>query len=234
MNVLIVVTGAASAAFAPYWANWLKMARPDVSPRYLMSKSAEKFVTATSLRLVSGAPVELDSFEFMVEPTHVRLADWMDALLVHPCSLSYLGRLAQGSVDVPSLMASACTEGPVVIAPALPPGANLNEPYRSHRLTLDARPDVHVIEPTPVRSAGSSRPAMGAAAMNECFGVLDEHVRRSPRGRPSLITPPTTPGAADDRPDQADRPDHRNDLRTHSSASNDHMGIHRPSERDSA
>lgn len=185
MNVLIVVTGAISASFTPYWANWIKMARPDVSTHYLMSRSAEKFVTSTSLRLISGGPVEPDSFEHLVDPAHVTLADWMDAMIVHPCSLSYLTRLAQGNVDVPSLMAHACNDGVAVVAPALPPGADQNEPYLTHRSTLAHREDVVVVEPTPVRSAASHRPAMGAAPMIECFQALDEWRAENVRAFPN-------------------------------------------------
>ena len=174
MRVVVVITGAAGAAFAPYWANWLKLARPDVTPHYLVSHSATKFVTPLSLQLVSDAPVTLDTFEGLEDPLHVRLADWMDAMVVYPCSLSYLTRLAQGNVDVPSLLAGACSSAPVVVAPALPPGAHENEPYLSHVRALSERPEITIAPPIPVRSSASSREGRGAAPLSDCFELLGQ------------------------------------------------------------
>lgn len=172
MNLTVVVTGAVSAAFTPYWANWLRLQHPDVKTRYLVSESAAKFVSLDSLRTVSGGSVHADSWTAVTDPLHVQLGDWMDAMIAHPCSFHYLARVAAGSVETPSLLAHACADVPLVLAPSLPPGAYEGRLYRRHAAALRAREDVHVVEPHPVRSAVSSREAYGAAPMTECLAHL--------------------------------------------------------------
>ncbi|GGF97906.1 phosphopantothenoylcysteine synthetase [Rhodococcoides trifolii] len=173
MNLTIVVTGAVSSAFMPYWANWIRMQRPDIATHYLLTPSAEKFVSADAIRTVSGGDVDTDSWQGLTDPLHVTLGDWMDAMVVYPCTLNYFSRLALGVVDSPSLLAHACTDIPVVVAPSLPPGAYENEPYRMHRAALEDRDDVLIVEPTPTRSASSPRPAYGAAPMPDCIQRID-------------------------------------------------------------
>jgi phosphopantothenoylcysteine synthetase/decarboxylase len=173
MKLAIVVTGSISAAFMPYWANWLRVQRPDIDTHYLLTPSAQKFVAADALRIVSGGPVDTDSWEGLTEPLHVHLSDWMDAMVVYPCTLHYLSRLAVGSADSPSLLAHACTDVPLVVAPSLPPGAHDNEPYLGHRAALERRDDILVVEPAPTRSAGSPRPAYGAAPLPDAIGRIE-------------------------------------------------------------
>jgi hypothetical protein len=173
MNLSIVVTGALSSAFMPYWANWIRLQRRDITPLYLLTPSARKFVSADSLRAVSGGEVYVDSWEGRTDPLHVELGDWMDAMVVYPCTLDYFARLAVGSVNSPSLLAHACTNVPLVVAPSLPPGAFENQPYIGHRAALDRRPDIVVIDPHPVPSAASPRMAYGAAPMPDCIDRIE-------------------------------------------------------------
>ncbi|MGB3770799.1 MAG: flavoprotein [Rhodococcus sp. (in: high G+C Gram-positive bacteria)] len=173
MNLTVVVTGAVSSAFMPYWANWIHVQRPDIATRYLVTPSAEKFVSGDAIRAVSGGDVDIDSWTGVTEALHVHLGDWMDAMVVYPCTLSYFARLAVGAVDSPSLLAHACTDIPLVVAPSLPPGAYENEPYLMHREALAKRDDVVIVEPSPVRSASSPRTAYGAAPMTECIDRID-------------------------------------------------------------
>lgn len=173
MNLSIVVTGALNSAFMPYWANWIRLQRSDIDTHYLVTPSALKFVSADSLRTVSGGKVDVDTWEGRTDPLHVELGDWMDAMVVYPCTLDYFARLAIGSVDSPSLLAHACTDVPLVVAPSLPPGAFENEPYLGHRAALDRREDIVVIDPKPVPSAASRRLAYGAAPMPDCIDRIE-------------------------------------------------------------
>ncbi len=173
MNLVLVVTGAVSSAFMPYWANWLRMQRPDIDTHYLITPSAAKFVSADSIRTVSGGAVDVDAWTGTADPLHVRLGDWMDGMIVYPCTLHYFSRLALGVVDSPSLLAHACTDVPLVVAPSLPPGAYENQPYLTHRETLRRRSDIVVVEPTPARSAASTRSAYGAAPLTDAIERLD-------------------------------------------------------------
>lgn len=175
MNLTVVVTGAVSASFLPYWANWLHMFRPDVSAHYLVTPSAQKFVSPDSIRAVSGGPVDSDSWDGLTDPLHVRLVDWSDGMLAYPATLHYVAQVALGTVNAPSLLAHACSDAPLVLAPALPPGAIDQEIYRVHRQTLSNRSNVTVVDPHPTRSsAATATPAYGAAPMNECLVHFDD------------------------------------------------------------
>lgn len=173
MKLSIVVTGSVSSAFMPYWANWIRLQRNDIETHYLLTPSAQKFVSADSLRTVSGGPVDIDTWEGRTDPLHVTLVDWMDAMVVYPCTLDYFARLATGSVGSPSLLAHACTDSPLVVAPSLPPGAYENEPYLTHRAALAQRSDILVVDPKPAPSAASHRLAYGAAPMPDCIDRIE-------------------------------------------------------------
>lgn len=173
MKLLHVVTGALSASFAPYWANWVRQQRSDLEVRYLLTPSAERFVTRAALAAVSGAEVGPDTWDD--DPSHalhVELADWADAITVYPASLSYLARVAAGMVDSPSLLTIACTDVPVVLAPALPPGAARGEVYAHHLAAIDRRANVHLVAPHPVTSAaGGDHPAMSPPPFTVALAV---------------------------------------------------------------
>ncbi len=187
MKLLHVVTGALSASFAPYWANWVRQQRPDLEVRYLLTPSAERFVTRTALAAVSGADVGPDTWDR--DPSHalhVELADWADAVTVYPASLSYLARVAMGMADSPSLLTIACADVPVVLAPALPPGAARGEVYADHLAAIDRRSNVHVVAPHPVISAtGGDHAAMSPPPFTVALAAATTALDHAGTTRPS-------------------------------------------------
>jgi phosphopantothenoylcysteine decarboxylase/phosphopantothenate--cysteine ligase len=93
--------------------------------RVAVTRNAERFVTRGALGPMSGGNALLDAWPDgpVDRALHVELAEWADTVIVHPASLHFLARLAQGLADTPVLLALQCTTAPVVLAPALPPGA---------------------------------------------------------------------------------------------------------------
>ena len=174
MRLAIVVTGALSSSFIPYWANWLSLTRSDVIPHYLISSAAEKFVSARAVRAISNARVDIDDWNVHDDALHVELGDWMDAMLAYPCSFDYFAKTATGIVDRPSLLAKACSNVPLVLAPGLPPGAVEGPVYRRHLEALRKRDDITVVPPTPARSTSSRRSAYSAAPLGDCLVALNE------------------------------------------------------------
>lgn len=154
-HLLVVATGSISVAFLPYWVNWLRVVVPGVQTRIVLTPTAARFVSREALGALLGAPVELDEWD--EDPTggrpaaHVDLARWADAVLVHPCTFSYLARLATGLGDSPSLLALQSTAAPVVLCPALPPGTAEGWAYGRHLAALEER-GVLVLPPVPARS----------------------------------------------------------------------------------
>ncbi|MFF6998235.1 flavoprotein [Streptomyces sp. NPDC008313] len=168
-RLLLFGTGALSVAFLPFWLNWLRVTRPATEVRLAVTRSAERFVSRAALGAILGSEVLLDVWPGTADPSvppvdHVELAQWPDAVAVHPAGLHFIGRFAQGLADTPVLMALQCTRAVIGIAPALPPGAEAGPAYRGHLRTLEGYDNVTVAPPHPGRSASTGRDDASAAA----------------------------------------------------------------------
>lgn len=157
-RLLLVVTGALSASFTPYWVNWLHSLDLGITLRIVMTRSAERFVSPVVLSALVGRPVEPDTWHEKSEGIlHVDLADWADAIIVHPCTFDYMSRIATGRGDSPSALALQSTGAPTVLCPALPPGTVRGEAYESHRRSIESRRAMIVATPTVGISASTGR-----------------------------------------------------------------------------
>lgn len=159
-RLALVVTGSLSAAYLPYWLNYTSGLAHPPRLRVLLTRSAAGMVSPTAVRALTAGEVDLDTWDDAAEghAPHVELAEWAEAFLVHPCTFSYLGRLAQGLADTPGQLAMQCSPAPKVLCPALPPGTLGSPAYQAHLRTLaDQRPDVTVLEPTEGVSATTGR-----------------------------------------------------------------------------
>lgn len=176
-RLLLVGTGAIGAAFLPFWLNWCRQAVPHVSVRVLLTYSAERFVTRQALAAIGNEPVIQDRWpdEPQSSALHVELAEWAEAIAVHPATMHFLGRFAAGLADTPALLAAQCTTAPVGLAPSLPPGGADSPAYREAIETLGRRGNVVIADPKPGRSATTGREdAMVAAPLP----LLLSHIER--------------------------------------------------------
>jgi len=148
-RLLLVGTGSVSVSELPFWLGWLNVSYPELDVRVAITRSAERFVTRSSLAARSNNDVFLDAWadEGVAEASHVELADWAEAVVVYPATLSFVSRLALGAADSPVLLACQCTQAPVVLAPALPPGGVDSAAYKKHRAELEARPNTAIVSP---------------------------------------------------------------------------------------
>lgn len=179
-RLLLVATGSVAAADLPFWSTWLRTEYPDLEVKVALTPSATRFVTPTALAGRLRGEVLLDEWpQDTTEATHVELWQWAEGVLVHPCTLDYLGRLAQGLAGTPSLLALQCTSVPVVLAPGLPPGGAESRAYQEHVERLGARPNVRVIPPQPGHSSSTGRMNGWAPQLfPECLAAL-EGLRRA-------------------------------------------------------
>lgn len=177
-RLLLVVSGSISASDLPFWGTWLRRYASDLEIRVLVSPAALQFVTLPSLRARLTPETTVDSWEAHDHAAiHTTLADWADAVLVHPCSLNYLGLVAGGLSDRPSLLALHCAEVPTVLAPALPPGGAESAVFRRHMANLTDQPHIRVAQP--IAGASTSLPgrtAWAPALLPECVKTLDDLV----------------------------------------------------------
>ncbi|WP_327190781.1 flavoprotein [Streptomyces xinghaiensis] len=198
-RLLVVGTGSVAAAHLPFWAGWLRGAHPHLATRFVLTRSAERFVTREALTAIGGAPVLRDRWpdEPQESAPHVDLAQWPQAVVVHPATFHCVARLALGLADTPVLLALQCTSAPVVVAPALPPGGAESPAYAEHLRRLAGRPGVTVVPPHPGRSTTSGRrEAWAPAAFPE---VVARAAREAARSR-AAADGPRRPPAADGRP----------------------------------
>jgi len=139
MNLLLGITGGIAAYKAPELVRRLRDRGIDV--RVVMTRSAHEFVTATSLRAVSGQPVRDNLWDEEAEAAmgHIELARWADRVLIAPATAEFLSRLAQGSAG--DLLTTLClaTEAPVAIAPAMNRVMWSNPAVQANVSTVSAR-----------------------------------------------------------------------------------------------
>jgi phosphopantothenoylcysteine decarboxylase/phosphopantothenate--cysteine ligase len=153
-RLLVVGSGSVAAMFLPFWLNWMRYSYPRIQCQVVLTRSAQRFVTAEAVGMLTGRAAIADVWEAGTRPrsVHVELQRWAEAVVVYPATFHYLSRLALGLTDTPSLLALQCTDVPVGVAAAVPPGGWSGPVMRRHREALAARDNVVVVPPVPGRS----------------------------------------------------------------------------------
>ncbi len=98
-NVVLGVTGSIAAYKAADLCSQLVKAGCDV--RVVMTADAQKFITPLPFKTLSRHAVVTDLYdeEEGWQPTHIRLADEADLLLIAPATANCLAKLAHGNAD---------------------------------------------------------------------------------------------------------------------------------------
>lgn len=120
-NVVLGVTGSIAAYKAAELASQLVKANCEV--RVVMTADAQRFITPLVFKSLSRHPVVTDLYdeEEGWKPTHIRLADEADMLLVAPATANILAKMALGIAD-DALACVALALNPrakVLLAPAM-------------------------------------------------------------------------------------------------------------------
>ena len=89
-----------------------------------MTEAATRFVTPLTFQALSGRPVYSDQWQHIEsnDPQHISLARSADLMLIAPCSMDMLARIAHGHTsDVVSLIVAAIDNKrqPVLLAPSM-------------------------------------------------------------------------------------------------------------------
>lgn len=138
-KILLGVAGGIAAYKTPELVRRLKDRGADV--QVVMTRSANEFVTATTLQAVSGRPVRDNLWDPEAEAAmgHIELARWADVVLIAPATAEIMSRLASGSA--PDLLTTLClaTEAPLVLAPAMNRIMWANPAVQENRQKLEAR-----------------------------------------------------------------------------------------------
>ncbi len=88
----------------------------------VMTKSAEHFITPTTLSVLAGERVYREMFEDnddSWQTLHIRLAEEADIVLVAPATAAMIGKLAHGIADNLLVCIALATKAKLLIAPAM-------------------------------------------------------------------------------------------------------------------
>ncbi|MHC5067222.1 MAG: flavoprotein [Planctomycetota bacterium] len=146
MNILLAVSGGIAAYKAPELVRRLRESGHQV--RCMLTNSATRFVTTTSLGAVSGAAVHTSMWTDDGTMPHIDLARWADALLIAPATANVLARISLGLADdlVTTMTLALDDDKPLVIAPAMNSVMWGKPIVQQHITALRAR-DARIIDP---------------------------------------------------------------------------------------
>jgi phosphopantothenoylcysteine decarboxylase len=120
-KIILGVTGSIAAHKAADLASLLTKAKHDV--RVVMTADAQHFITPLPFKTLTRNPVVTNLYEEEAgwQPTHIRLADEADLLLIAPATANVVAKLANGFAD-DALTCIALALNPkakILIAPAM-------------------------------------------------------------------------------------------------------------------
>jgi phosphopantothenoylcysteine decarboxylase/phosphopantothenate--cysteine ligase len=118
-RVLLGVSGGIAAYKSADLVRRLRDAGAEV--RVVMTRSARRFVGATTFQALSGHPVRDTLWDPAAEAAmgHIELARWATRILIAPASADLISRLAAGAAD--DLLSTLClaSAAPLALAPAM-------------------------------------------------------------------------------------------------------------------
>src|SRR5882724_8736483 len=120
-NIVLGVTGSIAAYKAAELTS--QLSKQGYSVRVVMTADALRFITPLAFKTLSRSPVVTDLYdeEEGWKPTHIKLADEADLLLIAPATANVLAKLAHGLAD-DALSCIALALNPkakILLAPAM-------------------------------------------------------------------------------------------------------------------
>ncbi len=172
-KIAVALTGGIACYKAATLVSRLVQRGADV--RVLMTRAATEFITPLTFQSLSGRPVLTSMWDHSDNPEsqHVGTARWCDLLVIAPCSMDMIGKIAAGlTPDVVSLTVSALpAKTPLLIAPAM--NADMwASPILQRNLALlrELLPNLSEVGPADGWQACRTR---GAGRMSEPEAILD-------------------------------------------------------------
>src|ERR1044071_3003067 len=98
-NIVLGVTGSIAAYKAADLTS--RLVKEGASVHVVMTRDAQKFITPLAFKTLSRNPVVTDLYdeEEGWKPTHIKLADEADLLLIAPATANVIAKLAHGLAD---------------------------------------------------------------------------------------------------------------------------------------
>lgn len=162
--------------------------------RCVLTRAAERFVTALSASALAGSPCHTDLFDPASEfdAGHIRLARHCDLVVVAPATADLMAKMAQGLADDLASAILLATDKPVLLAPAMNPAMWNNAATKRNvaQLARDGRTFVgpNRGEMAEANEAGVGRMAEPLEIAAGALTLLAPAQTRILRGRRVLIT----------------------------------------------
>ncbi len=140
-NIVLGVTGSIAAYKAAELAS--QLTRQGCEVHVVMTADALRFITAVPFKTLSRHPVVTDLYDEVAgwQPTHIKLADEADLLLIAPATAQTIAKLALGLAnDALSCVALALNgQAKVLVAPAMNGKMWLHPATQQNVATLKSR-----------------------------------------------------------------------------------------------
>lgn len=140
-NIVLGVTGSIAAHKAIDLAS--RLVKFGCSVHAVMTADAQRFVTPLPFKTLSRNPVvtELYDVEEGWKPSHIRLADEADLLLVAPATANFMAKMAHGLADdaLSCIALALRPEAKVLLAPAMNGKMWLHPATQANRAVLASR-----------------------------------------------------------------------------------------------
>ena len=140
-NLVLGVTGSIAAHKAADLASLLTKQQWRV--HVVMTADAQRFITPLPFKVLTRQPVVTDLYheESGWQPTHIRLADEADLLLIAPATANVMARLAHGIADdaLTCIALALQPKAKILIAPAMNGKMWLHPATQENAATLKAR-----------------------------------------------------------------------------------------------
>ena len=147
-NIVLGVTGSIAAYKAADLTS--RLVKGGAMVQVVMTTDAQRFITPLPFKTLSRRPVVTDLYdeEEGWKPTHVRLADEAQVLLIAPATANFIAKMAHGlAEDALSCIALALNpQAKILVAPAMNGKMWLHPATQANVLTLKNR-GVEIIGP---------------------------------------------------------------------------------------
>lgn len=166
-NIIIGVTGSVAAYKSVELGRLFITAGFNV--RFIMTSSAQKFITPLLLESATGSPVMTDMWEQRgSQIEHIEAADWADLFLIAPATADIIAKLSYGFSDSALLASALATRAPILIAPAMNVNMYENRSTTENIERLKSR-GVHFANPAEGMLACGWKGMGRLAELNEIF-----------------------------------------------------------------
>ncbi len=140
-NIVLGVTGSIAAYKAADLTS--QLTKQDCSVHVVMTTDAQRFITPLAFKTLSRHPVVTDLYdeEEGWKPTHIKLADEADLLLIAPATANVLSKLAHGLADdaLTCIALALNAQAKLLIAPAMNGKMWLHPATQQNVATLKSR-----------------------------------------------------------------------------------------------